>query len=244
MAAGRLLRLTHTAVLAAVCVVVSGLGHDLSSGVPPSVAGYALALPPVCAAAWWLTSKARGAAFVMGASAAGQAFLHVLFGMVSHGGGGQKAGHGPSNAASHHAGHGSMHTAHHGPGMAHHAGHGGSALPVEQLPHGPLSMELDFLSRALEGSALTGGMALAHMFAGAVFGWWLWRGERALVQLALALSLFGARGLRFLRAALLGIRPPPPLPPAHPADRRPIQLPVSVELLRTLPRRGPPLLPS
>ncbi|MEU5400692.1 hypothetical protein ABZ348_15535 [Streptomyces sp. NPDC005963] len=262
MGAGRLLRLTHTAVLAAVCVVVSGLGHDLSSGVPPSVAGYALALPPVCAVAWRLTAKVRGAAFVMGVSAAGQALLHALFGMVSHGGGARSAGHGTGHC-SHHApastaAHGTGHPTGHaiappgGHGSAHGSGPPSSpgaelldaGYPVGQLPSGPSSMQLDLLTGAFDSATLTSGMALAHLLAGAVCGWWLWRGERALVQLALALSLFGAHGLRFLRTVLLGVRPPSPLPPAPSAGRRPIQLPVSVELLRTLPRRGPPLLPS
>lgn len=45
MAAGYALRLAHTAVLAAVCVVVSGLGHALAAGVSPSPQGYVFALP-------------------------------------------------------------------------------------------------------------------------------------------------------------------------------------------------------
>lgn len=297
MRAGRLIRLAHTAVLAAVCVVVSGLGHDLSSGVPPSLTGYALALPLVGAVAWWLTGEERSARFIIGVSAAGQVALHSLFGLVSHGGdqgsahssgewgslrgdGGQ---HGPApgesgpgvTAGVGYGGHPPEHTEHSGPGGWAEALGQPEPPALPPLPSSPPPSDellapfplleafppLGLLSESLStahsttahwagapwawhSSLLTTGMVLAHVVAGAVCGWWLWRGERALVQLALALSLFTTRGLRLLGIALLGVPPEAPLWAAPRTAQRPIRRPVSIEFLRTLPRRGPPLLPS
>ncbi|MFE7135042.1 hypothetical protein ACFVIM_29705 [Streptomyces sp. NPDC057638] len=219
MGAGTALRLTHTAVLAAVCVVLSGLGHDLSSGVSPSPWGYALALPPVCAAAWWLTRAERSAPVVVGAIALGQPLLHVLFGAAPHG---------PGGGAS---------------GRTHNAGHRPGHTPLtDGPPPEPLSPHALF-----DPSLLTFGMAGAHLLAGAVCGWWLWRGERALVQLGRALTLFtsGIRAvLRLIREVLGG--EPPRLPSVAVAldHRVPVRRPDSFLLLRGLSRRGPPLLPS
>ncbi|MER5770777.1 hypothetical protein [Streptomyces sp. NPDC001985] len=206
MGAGPALRLAHTAVLAAVCVVVSGLGHALSSdGASPSLWGYLVVIPPVCAAAWRLTRTERSARCVVAASAAGQLALHMLFGLVAHppaGGGGL---HPPGHT-----------------GMAR-APSGGVLDPSALTP-------------------LTGAMGMAHLLAGAVCGWWLWRGERALVQLSRALRLFAGGRLRFVRTVLCGVcLPPVPLrvPPGHGA---PVRAPASLVSLRALPRRGPPAL--
>ncbi|WP_323392452.1 hypothetical protein [Streptomyces jumonjinensis] len=205
MGAGSALRLTHTAVLAAVCVIVSGLGHDLSSGAAPSPQGYALALPPVCAIAWRLTRRRRSAPAVVTASALLQLALHVLFGLAPHG-----ASPGPA-----HGGHPAMREA-----------------PLTGL-----------LAPALLTS-LTYGMAGAHVLAGAVCGWWLWRGEHALVQLARALALFLGGRLRFALTVLTGAYSGLPVFWAPVGRRAPALLPASLEPLRALYRRGPPLLPS
>ncbi|MFF8957875.1 hypothetical protein [Streptomyces sp. NPDC014894] len=206
MGAGSALRLAHTAVLAAVCVVVSGLGHDLSSGASPSPWGYALALPPVCAAAWRLTRTERSARAVVGASAIGQLALHVLFGLVSG-----------------HATHGAAHS-------------GGHMTPSRPPPDG-------LIAATVLGSPAS-AMAGAHLLAGAVCGWWLWRGERSLVQLRRALGLFDRGRLRLVRTVLSGAYAGLPALPAPAGHTEPVRLPASLEPLRALFRRGPPLLLS
>ncbi|MFI1014393.1 hypothetical protein [Streptomyces sp. NPDC020965] len=211
MGAGTALRLAHTAVLAAVCVVVSGLGHDLSSGTSPSPWGYALALPPVCAAAWRLTRAERSATVVVGASAIGQVMLHALFSLANQRSTGGHA-HGPAHTTR-------------------------SDGPPAELP----------LHGAFDSSLLTSGMAGAHLLAGAVCGWWLWRGGRALVQLGRALELFAGRiGARLLLAlaVLAGGCPALPAAPVPPGHRTPTRRPDSLALLRAVSRRGPPLLSS
>ncbi|GAA2238920.1 hypothetical protein GCM10010232_27200 [Streptomyces amakusaensis] len=215
MGAGSALRLAHTAVLAAVGVVVSGLGHDLSSGASVSVWGYLLALPLAGAAAWRLTRTERSARAVVGTSAVGQLALHVLFGLVS-----------PHGA----------HGAHGGP---HGAGHSGAHALSH--PPAPPAGALDITALASPGAAMAG----AHLLAGAVCGWWLWRGERALVQLARALDLFGGGRLRLALAILSGGCAALPAGPAPaPTRAAPAGPPASLVLLRALSRRGPPLLPS
>ncbi|MER6911351.1 hypothetical protein ABT354_06735 [Streptomyces sp. NPDC000594] len=242
MAAGSALRLAHTAVLAAVCVVVSGLGHALASGDTPPLRAFLLALPPVLGASWRLTRRERSALVVIGASAAQQLALHVLFGLVGH----------ASTATTGHPAGG------HPPGHEVVPGGAGSPLSTEPLFTGPLFTEL-FSAEALSAEALaaslTSGMAGAHLVTGAVCGWWLWRGERALAQLGRALALFADGPLHRVRTALLrtalveavlsGAYAPPVAPPRPGASPAPARPPAALVPLRTLSRRGPPrLLPS
>ncbi|MFE0425972.1 hypothetical protein [Streptomyces sp. NPDC058953] len=207
MGAGSALRLAHTAVLAAVCVVVSGAGHTLASGTSPPPTSYAVAVPPVCLLAWHLTRKERSAGAVVSVSALTQAALHLLFGLFPHGapGGGKPAHHASA------------------PGPA-----SGVVDPAALLP------------------GLFSTMTAAHAVAGAVCGWWLWRGERALAQLALALDLFAGDRLRFAWTVLRGAytTPVPRVVRPQRARERRVRLPASLLLLRAVTRRGPPLLPS
>ncbi|MFF2847100.1 hypothetical protein ACFVT5_12275 [Streptomyces sp. NPDC058001] len=247
MRAGPGLRVAHTAVLAAVCLVLSGLGHALSSGMSPSPWAYAVALPPLCAGGWLLTRTERSASVVVSFCAVVQVALHGLYGLVAH--------HGSSAHSGTRPGHGSHLMA---PGMTHGSAHPPpSDSPADSLADSPGEVPTEVpasLADVLDG--LTPGMTAAHLVAGAVCGWWLWRGERALRQLARALRLFagaplrlvGAR-LRFARAVLGAVlggaySGPPPAAPVPVRDRRPARLPASVALLRAVPRRGPPLLPS
>ncbi|TXS50026.1 hypothetical protein, partial [Streptomyces sp. t39] len=79
MGAGSALRLTHAAVFAAVCVVVSGLGHSLSSRCPLPLYTLCLAFLLTGAAGWLLWLLPRRAPVALGASALGQLALHTLF---------------------------------------------------------------------------------------------------------------------------------------------------------------------
>ncbi|MEO3972567.1 hypothetical protein [Streptomyces sp. CAU 1734] len=225
MGAGPALRLAHTAVLTAVCVVVSGLGHDLSSGIPPSVAGYALALPPVCAVAWRLTRRERSARVVAAVLAAEQLALHVLFGVASH------------------------RTT---PSFGHHGMHAEPAPPPRPAGGaGPLDVLSDGSAMSWAMAAahlLAGGVCGWWVWCGERA---LVRAGRALRLMAPAadaswrrLLRTAARLVRRARAAAAGScagRPAVPVPHGHGA---PVRLPAPLAILRALTRRGPPLLPS
>ncbi|MET9557632.1 hypothetical protein [Streptomyces sp. NPDC006645] len=224
MGAGPALRLVRTAVFAAVCVLVSGLGHALSSGgaLPPRV--LALAFLPMCGAGWLLSRRERGGAVIVAASAAGQLLLHAVFSALH-----------PRPAAGHTA-----HGAH---------GHEVGELAHEGLP----ALLLDssgIVSGVFSGvfsgftSDLTSGMAGAHLMAGLVCGWWLWRGDRAFGQLLTTLGLFAFERLRFAHALLSGGWATYLPVFAPPVAYRPIRPPAQLPPPHVVSRRGPPLLPS
>ncbi|WP_445399209.1 hypothetical protein ACSMX9_01230 [Streptomyces sp. LE64] len=214
MGAGTPLRFVHTAILVAVCVTVSGFGHDLASGVSPAPGGYLLAVPPVALVGWWLSRRPRSAGTVIVVSSAVQLALHALFGLA----------HDPPDPT---------------PGHGPHAGHvmppGTNRMPAEEG-----TAALQALGGLLDALAPTSAMTGAHALAGAVCGWWLWRGERSLAQLGQALDLFLSGLLRFAVAVLGGARPLP-APPSGTTERATRdRLPSPLDLLRAVPRRGPP----
>ncbi|MFE4610351.1 hypothetical protein ACFRK5_18685 [Streptomyces niveus] len=216
MSAGPALRLVRTAVFAAVCVLVSGLGHALSSGGPLPPGVLALAFLPVCGAGWLLSRKERGGAVIVTASAVGQLLLHAVF-----------SGLHPTPGEGH-GGHGA------------HGGHEAGELAYEGLP----GVLLDTGVISPLTSTLTSGMVGAHLVAGLVCGWWLWRGDRAFVRLVHALGLFAFERLRFAHAVLSGgwATYLPVLAP--PVAYRPIRPPAQLPAPHVVSRRGPPLLPS
>lgn len=221
MGAGPALRLVRTAVFAAVCVLVSGLGHALSSGGPLPPGVLALAFLPVCGAGWLLSRKERGGAVIVTASAVGQLLLHAVF-----------SGLHPTPGDGH-AGHGA------------HGAHEAGELAYEGLPGGLLDSSgvIAGFASALT-STLTSGMVGAHLVAGLVCGWWLWRGDRGFVRLVHALGLFAFERLRFAHAVLSGgwATYLPVLAP--PVAYRPIRPPAQLPAPHVVSRRGPPLLPS
>ncbi|MFC8827705.1 hypothetical protein ACFT9I_20460 [Streptomyces sp. NPDC057137] len=222
MGAGPALRLARTAVFAAVCVLVSGLGHALSSGGPLPPRVLALAFLPVCGAGWLLSRKERGVAAIVAASAAGQLLLHAVFsGLHPRPPGG-------------HVGHGSGHEG------------GGTGSGSGEMTHEAFGelLSLNGLTGLLDTSGLGSGMIGAHLLAGLVCGLWLWRGDRAFVQLMGTLGLFVYERLRFAHAVLSGGGPTylPVLAP--PVAYRPIRPPAQLPPLHVVSRRGPPLLPS
>lgn len=249
MGAGPVSRLARTAVFAAVCVVVSGLGHALSSGGPLPSRVLALAFVPVCGAGWWLSRKERGGAVIVGASVAGQMLLHAAFsGLHPRPSGG-------------HVGHGGHET---GGGGARGAGgmpeSGGGEISHEAFGELLSLNGLNGLTGLLDSSGLTSGptsgltsgMFGAHLLAGLMCGWWLWRGDRAFVQLVGTLALFAcefAYGFAYARLRLahevLNGGGPTYLPVlAPPVAYRPIRPPAQLPAPHTVSRRGPPLLPS
>lgn len=211
MGAGTALRLGRTALFAVVCVVVSGLGHALMSGAPLPLLVQAAALLPVCGAGWWLAARERSAPVTVAAHVLGQLGLHAFF----------------SGAGGHHTGGG-----HHASGAMDHSAH--------EVPIGG-SSDLMGLLAAFDGTVFTLGMAAAHVLAGLVCGWWLWRGEVALARLGRCLVLFVRAPLR-TAWRLWAATPPAPVRPARRRTRRRAgRRPQDLLALHTLSRRGPPL---
>lgn len=238
MGAGPALRLARAAVFAAVCVLVSGLGHALSSGGPLPPRVLALVFLPVCGAGWLLSGRERGGAVIVGASAAGQLLLHAVFSGL------HPRPHGV------HAGHtGTTGTTGSGTGAGgHESTAGGGELSHEAF--GEL-LSLNGLAGLLDSSGFTSGMLGAHLLAGLVCGWWLWRGDRAFVRLMGAVALFAAEfaygfayeHLRFAHAVLSGGgREHRPVRRPSPVAYRPIRPPAQLPAPHVVSRRGPPVL--
>ncbi|MFF2521309.1 hypothetical protein [Streptomyces liangshanensis] len=209
------------------CVVVSGLGHALSSGGPVPLPALGGAFVLALAAGWWLTGRAHGAPVVVGASAVGQATLHYLFGALplclpAQGTPGPNGAPGGGR-----------------PGMTMSMAHAHQEMTAD-------SADLMALTMTYDGHAPTAGMAAAHLLAGLLCGWWLWRGERAVRQLARSLALFIGSPLRLAWRVLSRTgtghhpRPAARAPVPHRTPRRPGLRVV----LDPVSRRGPPLLPS
>ncbi|MEV1007052.1 hypothetical protein [Streptomyces sp. NPDC049881] len=223
MGAGPALRLAHAALYATVCVAVSGLGHVLSAGngLPP--ASVALAFAVMCGAGWWLAHRERGIRLITGASALGQAVLHAVFSGLHPM---RPAAGGTEWPAQLPVEHGAY------AGYAHHH-HTPNPAP------GPDLTALDAFTPVLDGAYAGPAMALAHGVAGLLCGWWLWRGEAVVRQLARCVALLLCAPLRVAERAGAGVPPPPrvPLPPAPRRARRPRDL----LALHRGSRRGPPV---
>ncbi|MGW4382093.1 hypothetical protein [Kitasatospora sp. NPDC004531] len=243
------LRVLRAVPFALVCTVVAAFGHARAGGaVAPDTlaAGFAA----VCATAALLGGRERSLGAIAAALGAGQLGLHLLFHRFGEGLG--------SGAAMAH------------PGMA---GIGGSGTtvsvagrllcndtPGDGLTVVPLDTTADQVVSAagLDPQAyatvaphaagwlgLTPGMALAHLAAAVLAGWWLRRGEAALWRLVRAAALTArewAAPLRtavaLLAALLLGTsRPAPARRVGRPEDWR---LPVAAVLRHSVLRRGPP----
>ncbi|MFE4535521.1 hypothetical protein ACFRKB_10630 [Streptomyces scopuliridis] len=222
MGAGPAFRLTRAAIFAVVCVAVSGLGHALRSEVPLPRTALAVALVLAGGAGWWLAGRERGVLAIAGASGAGQLVLHTLFSWTH-------TLPPPAGTAS-------------APGMP---GGDRSAMAMAHAHSGMSEAPPDILALVLayDGHSLTSGMAAAHCVAGLLCGWWLWRGESAVLQLGRTLALFVAAPLLLAWRVLTGIGFAPPCTRIR-TPGRPRRGPRPLVLLRGITRRGPPVLPS
>ncbi|MEU6082898.1 hypothetical protein [Streptomyces sp. NPDC047108] len=213
-------RPVRAAVFAAVCVVLAGTGHAVTSGDHIPWQALLAAFGVMTAAAWLAAGRRRGLLSIGGGLLAVQAALHLAFAE------GQRPRHahtadtmgsmpGMSRAAADGVG-GTL--AAHGAGAAGHMNH--DAAP------GPLA----------EGST---AMLAAHLLAAVCCALWLWRGEAAFFRLLRCLDALAFTPLRLLTAAdawrTAVRRPVRPRPRARNARR-----PVDVLLAHVLSRRGPP----
>ncbi|QEU89662.1 hypothetical protein [Streptomyces kanamyceticus] len=228
MTSGPVFRLARAAVFAAVCVVVTALGHTLMSGaaLPWWAVGYAFAA--TAAAAWWLTGRERGAPTVVSATVVAQLALHELFGFA------QRLGAAPGAGAT--GGDGMAHMNHMNHAMRMpmpaHSGAGTDSATASGPDAGEWIMSL------FGHSAL--GMFLAHVVAALICALWLWRGEAAAFRTGRALAAALFVPLRLVLRVLVAA-----LPPAPPRVGTLVPVPRlrGVLLQYAVSRRGPPVLP-
>ncbi|MEU6852344.1 hypothetical protein ABZ901_20780 [Actinacidiphila alni] len=220
MTPARGLRLARSAMFAALCVVVSGLGHAVTSGsgVPAWTLLYAFGC--VTAGAWWFGGRERGAAALTGAAVTVQGALHCLFmlGQMLPAARSGDMGTRPDRMS--------------GTVMAH-PGHAMSAMTsMASMPgSGGQPMAAHEWSPAMLG---------AHAVVAVLSGLWLWRGEVALHRLGRALAAFLTRPVRRARRLRKAVVLPS-LPPAAPhAAGPPVRRPARVRLRHAVVRRGPP----
>jgi len=207
-------------MFAALCVVVSGLGHSMMAGadVPLWAMGYAFAC--VTAVGWWLTGRERGALAVTGAAVLTQAVAHLVFtlGQMMPG---LPTGY-PSQGGD-------------TPGMTGMTGM--AAMPAPVRAPGPGADPPPGRGMVLHEWTL--GMLATHVVVAVLCGLWLWRGEVAVHRLGRALASFLTAPLRRSRPT----RPlpePPPSAPASADDGHHVRWPGEASLRHSLVRRGPP----
>ncbi|MBI0296261.1 hypothetical protein JBE04_17770 [Streptomyces sp. PRKS01-29] len=225
MSAGPPFRLARAVVFAAVCVVVTALGHALMSGDTLPVRAVAAAFAGTTAAAWWVTGRERGALVVTGATVVAQLGLHMAF-RFAETTAAPMAGRSMGDGM---------------PGMRDMGAAPMSGAAMGHMHHGADAMSatapsMDHLPWPWAGPG-GAGMAAAHLLAALICGLWLWRGERAAFRLgrALAALLFVPLGL-VLRILGAGATPLPAWPSA-PAVARRLR---GVLLRHVILRRGPP----
>lgn len=253
-------RLLRAAVFAAVCVVLSALGHVLAACAPVPWWTLLAGFLTVAAVVAPLAGRSRSLPVVVAALAGGQLALHSLFGLgqrparvapgtddavvrlaakLACGVGGDTLG--PAEAHRIVAGAGID------PATVAQAARAGHPGHVAAVPHA-----------ALESGGLLPSlpMVLGHLLAALVTGWLLRRGDLALLRLA-ELSAQGAQEagemvaegalVRALRAAvvlvrelLAGLPATPETAPGHVGADAGHSTPPAAALLHTVVRRGPP----
>ncbi|WP_329400658.1 hypothetical protein [Streptomyces melanogenes] len=262
--AGAGLRLLRAAVFAAVCVVLSALGHVLAACATVPWWTLLAGLLGVFAVAAPLAGRERSLPSIAGALAAGQLALHTLFGIGQHTAAASGNGAtgdtsllrlaaklvcGPAASA--------QLTASDARRIVTDAGlrpPSGAASAA----HGPMAGMPGMADSAATHSAVAGllpslPMLLGHLLAALLTGWLLRRGEAALFRLvrlsaqaattaaegACARSLRAALGL--VRALLAGLPGAPGHGPRLPLARLATPVPPAGEALQhSVIRRGPP----
>lgn len=219
-------------MFAAVCVLLSAVGHILMSGraVPGSV--LFLAFAGTMALAWLSARRERGLPAVTAAAVAVQSVLHTVFSW-SRPADALSADAPPGDAplgnalpaAGAHAVMDHMHAAH--AAMGHEAvSRAGAAITESPAAHDMTDMTSSF------------GMLSAHLLAAALSGLWMAYGERAVFRVLRALPLGLFRPLRMVLAAVVPVLPRlPRVRPDRAGDER---APRRLLLAHSVISRGPP----
>ncbi|TDC24437.1 hypothetical protein E1265_09815 [Streptomyces sp. 8K308] len=225
MRAGPVVRAARASVFAALCVLLSALGHQMMSGHPVPwftlVAGFAV----TTVGAWAFARRERGPGTVIIGTLAAQGLLHTAFSRTAgHGApsGARSAPEwadlllcGPPNDGSMSQGEAAE--------LLHHAGLGHLAAAAPS-----------------HGGGQPGGMLAAHVLAAVLSAVWLSGGERAVFRLLRATTRWLLAPMRWLFSPCPVVAPPArPVRFAHSA-----QVLRRLLLVRVVPSRGPPVAPA
>ncbi|MET9683213.1 hypothetical protein [Streptomyces coeruleorubidus] len=251
MTAGWCSRTLRAAVFAAVCVLLTSLGHVMMSGT--SVPWWAMAAGAAVTGgtAWHLAGRERGPVLVGSVTVAAQAALHLSFSfaqalahpeptgsksLVQQWLGYLLCGSPSGPGAEHDAMPTSMSSMDHGMGATHSMGsmdHGmGAAHSMGLMDHMGATPSLDHGMGGMSSS----GMLAAHLLAALLCGLWLAHGERAAFRILRALAGWLVAPLRLI----LQLPAPPHRPRVRARRGRSERTPRQLLLTHTITSRGPP----
>ncbi|MGW3011079.1 PE-PGRS family protein [Streptomyces sp. NPDC001219] len=248
MEAGYVLRGSRAIAFAVVCVLLTALGHVLTSGAVLSWKVLLVAAAGAAGGAWCFAGRERGPLTVAALTVGTQAALHSVFAL------GQALGH---------AGHSKLswttlwwESLRCGGGMPLHGKRDPSGLdgalvdgsPVRAMAEGghvgglPVDGQMAGMGHVphLGAPGGAGAMLAAHLLIATLSVWWMWGGERAVFRLLRAVSLALVPRLRLVLCLVL-----PTLPPdAREPERTPPRAVRRLFLVHVVSRRGPPLEPA
>ncbi|MGC4971691.1 hypothetical protein ACLQ2D_02130 [Streptomyces sp. DT199] len=210
MTAGWCCRAVRAAVFAAVCVLLSALGHSMMSGSAVPWWAMAAAFVGVGGGAWGLAGRERGILLVVSVAVAAQTLLHVSYSLAQAMTPPQPNPDLP--AAHHHA-------------MAH-------GTPLDHITH---LGHLGHMGHDMAGMSST-GMLAAHVLAALLCSLWLAYGERAAFRILQALAGWLVAPLRLP----LPLPAPPHRPRIRPRRDGSARAPRQVLLAHAITSRGPP----
>ncbi|MEW9521728.1 PE-PGRS family protein [Streptomyces tubercidicus] len=250
MEAGYVLRGARAIAFAVVCVLLTAVGHVLTSGVVLPWRVLLTAAVGAAGGAWCFAGRERGPLTVAALTVGTQATLHSVFAL---------------GQAMDHAGHSKLswgrlwwESLRCGGGVPIHplpvssavqgAVVDGSPSAMSAMAHGGHFGGLSVAGQtAVMGHAPhsgspggTGVMLAAHLLIATLSVWWMWGGERAVFRLVRAVSLALVPRIRLVLHPAL-----PTLPPAaREPERTPHRALRRLLLVHVVSRRGPPLEPA
>ncbi|MFD0168200.1 PE-PGRS family protein [Streptomyces decoyicus] len=212
-------------VFATVCVLLTALGHVLSSGSPLSWYVVIASVVGSSAGVWCFARRERGPVVVGLLTAGTQAALHTAFALS------QTA---PERAD--------------GPWSLGRlwwkvmACEGAAPLPSARFGDGLVSDAMPGMPRSLHEGIHSGGnsMLVAHLLVAALSAWWMWGGEQAAFRVVRTVSLF------LFRRLFAALRPVPPavVEDARVPRQRPRRALRELLLAHVVSLRGPPKEPA
>ncbi|MFK8906691.1 hypothetical protein [Streptomyces sp. YS-3] len=218
----------RAAMFAALCVLLTALGHALMSQAPVPWWALGCGLAATGATAWALAGRERGFASVVAVAVGAQAGLHELFSWA------QTTARPAAQP---------MDMPMAGMPMAHPADMGhmsqmdpmGDMGDVGHLEHMGSMGSMGHDMAGMPWGMSSTGMLAAHLLAALLCGLWLAHGERAAFRI---LRAFAGRLFAPLRLVLTAVPPQPPRPRAVP--ERTARRPRRLFLVHAITSRGPP----